>query len=27
VRPPLNDVKHAEVKELKAMLKTWKKWL
>lgn len=27
VRPPLNDVKPAEVKELKAMLKTWKKWL
>jgi 5-dehydro-4-deoxyglucarate dehydratase len=27
VRPPLNDVKPAEEKELKAMLKTWKKWL
>ena len=27
VRPPLNDVKPEEVKELKAMLSGWKKWL
>jgi 5-dehydro-4-deoxyglucarate dehydratase len=26
VRPPLNDVRQSEVKELKAMLKTWRKW-
>jgi 5-dehydro-4-deoxyglucarate dehydratase len=27
VRPPLNDVLPAEVKELKAMLKAWRPWL
>jgi 5-dehydro-4-deoxyglucarate dehydratase len=27
VRPPLNDVRPAEVKELKAMLSGWRKWL
>ena len=27
VRPPLNDVRPAEVKELKTMLSTWRKWL
>jgi 5-dehydro-4-deoxyglucarate dehydratase len=27
VRPPLNDVRQTEVKDLRAMLKTWRKWL
>jgi 5-dehydro-4-deoxyglucarate dehydratase len=27
VRPPLNDVRPEEIKELKTMLSTWRKWL
>jgi 5-dehydro-4-deoxyglucarate dehydratase len=27
VRPPLNDLSDAEVKELRAMLKAWRRWL
>ena len=27
VRPPLNDVRQSEVKELRAMLKTWRNWM
>lgn len=27
VRPPLNDVRPEEVKEIRAMLKAWRKWL
>ena len=27
VRPPLNDLKPEEVKEMKGMLKTWRTWL
>jgi hypothetical protein len=27
VRPPLNDVRPEEVREIRAMLKPWRKWL